>query len=243
MKKFTVLMALLILLSGCSAASDTIKTEEKTEVSSGQDNTEKNEDGVKQEELNEKTSEMYVEQSQLNDDEEDILELMGIDNSGLICDFAVDENVKSVHISVYKYDNGQWKEYTRDSRLFGDTDGRIAFIYEDMGNGMKISFQSENDRGSTEFYPDTEDIYSSGCMQAKINTRKSIEYNEEIPVAIQVYAGDSGPSSVGLESFFEPETLNGCEDAYVVTVEFSDMKLDEHRDNEEVKEKQMQRAL
>lgn len=230
MKKFAIFVASLMLLSGCSAVSDTVKTEEKPETNTEQDMPEKNDGQGKTEET---ASEMYIEQAQLNEDEKNILSLMDVKNNGVICDFAVDENVESVHITVYKYKDGEWKEYTRDSRLFSDTEGRIGLAYEDMGNGMKTSFQSEHDKGSNEFYPDTEDVYSTGRMQTTLNTRTSVKYNEEIPVGIQVYTGDKGPSSVSLESFYEPETLNGCEAAYAVTVEFSDLNLDEHRKMEE----------
>ena len=240
MKKFTMLLAVMLLISGCTTSSDTV--EEKPETNMEQGQTDENTGGESQDKgdadgKDEKNVDMYIEPAQLNEDEGNILDLIGIDNDGLICDFAVDENVESVYITVYKYKDGTWKEYTRDSRLFGDEEGRIALVYEDMGNGMRVSFQSENDRGNTEFYPDTEDIYDAGRMQSKLNVRKTVEYNEEIPVAIQVYTGDEGPSSVGLESFFEPESLKGCEDAYVITLEFSDLNLDEHRKMKESEEK------
>lgn len=236
MKKFAFFVASLMLLSGCSAVGDKVKTEEKNETTTEQDMPEEN-TGDDQGKTDETSSEMYIEQAQLNDDEKNILSLMDVKNNGVICDFVVDENVESVYITVYKYKDGAWKEYTRDSRLFADTEGRIGLAYEDMGNGMKTSFQGEHDNGSTEFYPDTEDIYNTGRMQSTLNTRETVEYNKEIPVAIQVYTGDNGPSSVGLESFFEPDTLSGCADAYAVTIEFSDLSLDEHRKMEESEEK------
>ena len=221
MKKLTALMAAALMLCGCSNVSSTVETPDAGDMSG-----------------------MYIEQAQLNEDEENIIRLLGMEDSGLICDFAADEDIKSVHITIYKYNENEkdWEEYTRDSRLFSDAEGRIALTYDDMENGVKTSFQSESDKGSTEFYPDTSEKYDTGCIKVKLSTRVDMQYNEEIPVAIQVYTGDEGPSSVGLESFFEPGTLEGCEGAYVVTLEFSDMKLDEYRDYKGLEE-QEQRTL
>ena len=42
MKKFAIFVASLMLLSGCSAVSDTVKTEEKPETNTEQDMPEEN---------------------------------------------------------------------------------------------------------------------------------------------------------------------------------------------------------
>ena len=112
MKKFAIFVASLMLLSGCSAVSDTVKTEEKPETNTEQDMPEENDGQGKTEET---ASEMYIEQAQLNEDEKNILSLMDVKNNGVICDFAVDENVESVHITVYKYKDGEWKHHSRAS--------------------------------------------------------------------------------------------------------------------------------
>ena len=52
---------------------------------------------------------MYIEPSQLTEEEEKIAALLGLNTQQQIYDFVLDETVQSIQVNTYRLIDGEWK--------------------------------------------------------------------------------------------------------------------------------------
>ena len=170
--------------------------------------------------------EMYIEPAQLTEEEEKIAALLGLNTEQRIFDFELDESVQSIQVNTYRLIDGEWKlETGGGGQAFSDTEGRIALAFERLDEGIRIAIQSEHTGGSTEYKSErNEDLNEIGSFATSVlSEKKEFEYEEEIPLAVQVITSNNQVVSYQVDYFNNPEEYEklGYEGVFAITIRFS----------------------
>ncbi|MBS6645152.1 MAG: hypothetical protein KH366_16365 [Clostridiaceae bacterium] len=174
---------------------------------------------------------LYIEKAVLSQQEEKIVQLLGADSGACIYDFVLDDKVKSIQINTYQLKDGKWELISGGGgQQFSDTKGRLALSFENISEGLRIAVQSENESGSTEYSTDPlEQNSGMGRATSMLNDLKEINYDQEIPLVIQIMTSKSSIYSLDVDYFFEPGQYEeyGYESVYAVTIRFSQKTVSE----------------
>ncbi len=202
MKKLTALLLVIILALGISACAGDVPQAQEPE--------------------------MYIEPAQLNEDEKKMAQLLGGLEGQTIFDFSADDSVRSLTITGWKLENGEWKAQFMDGQRLDEGSGRIALGFEDIAAGCRIAVQTQSgfnaSTGSSE--PD-EKLEGMGRTTAYLPQRREIEYEEEIALVIQTFTDKNEVISYDPEYFKYPEEYEklGYEGVFAVTACFSQEAL------------------
>ena len=174
----------------------------------------------------EKVNKMYIEPAQLTEEEEQIAALLGLNTKQRIFDFVLDETVQSIQVNTYRLIDGEWKlETGGGGQVFSDAKGRIALDFERLDEGIRIAIQSEHTGGSTEYESErNEDLEEIGGYATSILSEKTkFEYEEEIPLAVQVITSGNNVVSYQVDYFNSPKEYEklGYEGVFAITIRFS----------------------
>ena len=169
---------------------------------------------------------MYIEPAQLTEEEEQIAALLGLNTKQRIFDFVLDGTVQSIQVNTYRLINGEWKlETGGGGQVFSDTKGRIALDFERLDEGIRIAIQSEHTGGSTEYKSErNEDLEKIGAFGTSVLSEKTeLDYEEEIPLAVQVITSKNEIVSYRVDYFNSPEEYEklGYEGVFAIAVKFS----------------------
>ena len=180
----------------------------------------------------ESANKMYIEPAQLTEEEEKIAALLGLNTKQRIFDFVLDDTVQTIQVNSYRLIDGEWKMETGGGgQAFSDTKGRIVIGFERLDEGMRVAIQSEHTGGSTEYESErNEDLEEIGGYATSILSEKTeFEYEEEIPLAVQVITSKNEIVSYSLEYFHSPEEYEklGYEGVFAITIRFSQKTLGE----------------
>lgn len=204
MKKWIVTVLMMVGMISMVGCSDTPKTDEK----------------------------MYIEPAQLTEEEEKIARLLGLNTEQRIFDFELDETVKSIQVNTYRLIDGEWKlENGGGGQAFSDPDGRIALAFDRLDEGIRIAIQSEHTGGSTEYKSErNEDLDEIGSFATSVLSEKiEFDYEEEIPLAVQVITSNNQIMSYQVDYFHSPEEYEklGYEGVFAITIRFSQKTVGE----------------
>ena len=180
----------------------------------------------------ESANKMYIEPAQLTEEEEKIATLLGLNTKQRIFDFVLDDTVQTIQVNSYRLIDGEWKMETGGGgQAFSDTKGRIAIGFERLDEGMRVAIQSEHTGGSTEYESErNEDLEEIGGYATSILSEKTeFEYEEEIPLAVQVITSSNNVVSYQVDYFNSPEEYEklGYEGVFAITIRFSQKTLGE----------------
>ena len=175
---------------------------------------------------------MYIEPSQLTEEEEKIAALLGLDTQQKIYDFVLDETVQSIQVNTYRLIDGEWKlETGGGGQAFSDATGRIALSFERLDEGIRIAIQSEHSGGSTEYDSErNEDLNEIGGYATSILSEKTeFAYEEEIPLVVQIITSKNEVVSYQVDYFNSPEEYEKFEyeGVFAITVRFSQKTVGE----------------
>lgn len=180
----------------------------------------------------EKVNKMYIEPAQLTVEEERIAALLGLNTKQRIFDFVLDETVQSIQVNTYRLIDGEWKlETGGGGQAFSDAKGRIALGFERLDDGIRIAIQSEHTGGSTEYKSErNEDLAEIGGFATSIlSEKKEFNYEEEIPLAVQVITSKNEIVSYQVDYFNSPKEYEklGYEGVFAITIRFSEKTVAE----------------
>lgn len=180
----------------------------------------------------EKVNKMYIEPAQLTEEEERIAALLGLNTKQRIFDFVLDETVQSIQVNTYRLIDGEWKlETGGGGQAFSDAKGRIALGFERLDDGICIAIQSEHTGGSTEYKSErNEDLAEIGGFATSIlSEKKEFNYEEEIPLAVQVITSKNEIVSYQVDYFNSPKEYEklGYEGVFAITIRFSEKTVAE----------------
>lgn len=173
-------------------------------------------------------NEMYIEPAKLNEDEKKMAQLLGGMEGQTIFDFSADDTVRSLMITTWKLEDGQWVEYMLDSQRLDESSGRIALSFEDLTAGCRIAVQTQSGfSASTRHGEADEELEGMGCTTAYLPQRKEIEYGEDIALVIQTFTDKNEVISYDPDYFEHPEEYEklGYEGVFAVTACFSQEPL------------------
>lgn len=178
-----------------------------------------------------KKPDMYIEKAQLSKEEEKISQLLGVGNEACIYDFKLDKTVKSVQFNTYQLSDGEWELISgAGGQQFSDELGRLALKFETVGEGLRISLQSENSSGSTQYTTEPEEhLENMKRVTSMLNNMTELSYEQEIPLVIQILTDKDTIRSYDVDYFFKPEEYEKqeYEHVYAVTVRFSQKSVGE----------------
>lgn len=181
--------------------------------------------------VREKLPDMYIEKAQLTQEELNIVELLGIDDTYTIYDFQVNDTIKAIQINTYELENGKWSLIVGGGgRTFEDAGGRIALSAENIAEGCRIAIQGENNRGSNSYTNEiNKDQENMGKATSYLTDIEEIIYEQEIPLVIQIQTSKNTISSYNVEYFYQPEEYSkyDYEHVYAITVRFSQKTVGE----------------
>ncbi len=199
---------LLFVMTACVASTPTDE-ENNTEISEAYDNKVKK----------------YMERAELTDVEKDILRLVGIKGETKIYNFYADENLDSIDVNFYVFENGKWGIQSESRNIkVTDAEGRICLAKTNFDNVFTVTIQTESDGESSAVYvpqydkTDEKSIYISNTPHAD-----SINYGNETVLQI-VAIGDNDRELPIIErnNFYETEPLGEYDDTVAVTVRFNE---------------------
>lgn len=173
-------------------------------------------------------NEMYIEPAKLNEDEKKMAQLLGGMEGQTIFDFSADDTVRSLIITTWKLEDGQWVEYMLDSQRLDESSGRIALGFENLTAGCRIAVQTQSGfSASTRHGEADEELEGMGCTTAYLPQRKEIEYGEDIALVIQTFTDKNEVISYDPDYFEHPEEYEklGYEGVFAVTACFSQEPL------------------
>lgn len=173
-------------------------------------------------------NEMYIEPAQLNEDEKKMAQLLGGMEGQTIFDFSADDTVRSLIITTWKLEDGQWVEYMLDSQRLDESSGRIALSFENLTAGCRIAVQTQSGfSASTRHGEADEELEGMGCTTAYLPQRKEIKYGEDIALVIQTFTDKNEVISYDPDYFEHPEEYEklGYEGVFAVTACFSQEPL------------------
>lgn len=184
--------------------------------------------GSEQEGKTAEGNEMYIEPAKLNEDEKKMAQLLGGMEGQTIFDFSADDTVRSLIITTWKLENGQWVEYMLDSQRLDESSGRIALSFENLTAGCRIAVQTQSGfSASTRHGEADEELEGMGCTTAYLPQRKEIEYGEDIALVIQTFTDKNEVIFYDPDYFEHPEEYEklGYEGVFAVTACFSQEPL------------------
>lgn len=169
---------------------------------------------------------MYIESAQLTEQEQNIADLLGANQFSQLYDFSLDDTVASLQINTYELIDGQWQICLvgGSGQTFQDAKGRIALSFDKIPYGLRVGLQSQNHGGSSTYLSQNrQDMIGMSSTISWMTGRKEVVYEQEIPLAIQIFTSKSSIRSCTLDSFFHPEEYAqyGYEHVYALTVAFS----------------------
>ena len=175
---------------------------------------------------------MYIEPAQLTEEEEKIAALLRLNTKQRIFDFVLDESVQSIQVNTYRLIDGEWKlETGGGGQAFSDMNGRIALDFERLDEGIRIAIQSERTGSSTEYESErNEDLKEIGGFATSVLSEKiEFDYEEEIPLAVQVITSNNQVVSYQVDYFNSPKEYEklGYEGVFAITIRFSQKTVGE----------------
>lgn len=183
--------------------------------------------GADKEKKDDKDETMSIRPVELTPEEAALVELLDISmSSHRMFDFQMgeDSGVKSIMLRAYELENGGWRELSTQAQPFSDPAGRIALTFGKMPEGVKMAVQSESGVAIDSFAPVLEGDPSAMTYATSVLTGPSaIEFDEEMPLALQVATSKSEFSTYSVDYFGMPRELakHDYDHVYAITVTFS----------------------
>lgn len=167
-----------------------------------------------------------IKQKSLTKEETNLLKLMGLDDKSRVYDYNLDKDVKSIHINIYTLDeNLKWQSNGSMSSNVNSLNGTIGVLKDD-NERLQVSYKDQDEISIFKSNLDVYDDIKEKSRSIWWNDKANIEYEKEIPLAIQVITSSNEIRSFSGESFYEPDRLKGHDEVIALTVKFSKTELE-----------------
>ena len=153
-------------------------------------------------------------------DAQDLLDVLGGDDTLAFFDYTVEEPIHSVSTEVWKYVDGSWKRY---GHVFGNIEpGEYRMGFRLTSSGYEI-FDISDSGHNTYPYQDPIDFDGSGAtISTQLGDPREIVCGEEIPLWMKTSSDSSAVGGVTLGDFHSIDCATGL----AVAVTFSDAPTD-----------------
>jgi len=171
---------------------------------------------------------MYIQKSELTEEEQSILEFAGTEKPPYILDFVVDDTVQSLQINTYELKGSEWKLIAGGGQQLNVQKSRIALTFDNIGLGLRTAVEH---KGSNSYISENDfEFEGLNSTTSYLTDKTPIEYEKEIPLVIQIHTSKNNIYSVFPDhGFFEPQTYAdfGYEKVYAITCLFSQKTVNE----------------
>ena len=153
-------------------------------------------------------------------DAQDLLDVLGGDDTLAFFDYTVEEPIHSVSTEVWKYVDGSWKRY---GHVFGNIEpGEYRMGFRLTSSGYEI-FDISDSGHNTYTYQDPIDFDGRGAtISTQLGDPREIVCGEEIPLWMKTSSDSSAVGGVTLGDFHSIDCATGL----AVAVTFSDAPTD-----------------
>lgn len=170
--------------------------------------------------------------AELTEDEQNLLNLLGVQNDISIYEFEIDDTYESISIWLEAYENGELLSInSRTSSNIKSNEGKIAVIIDKTSNyEWRISVQNQNGISSYSFSTDndfeTSKEYSRGTSE--LTDPIEIIPDKEIVLNAFLYEDENSMSIYFNQNYVEnPEVLKEYDYIYLLKCKFSDKSIKE----------------
>lgn len=169
---------------------------------------------------------MRIQPAVLTPNEANLIQLINSsDQSSQIFEYNVDSNAKTVAITTYKLDDdGKWvTRFGPSSFAMQATTGRIAISFDNIDDGIGVAMQDNTGTIGSSVDPGQKSNLSEMARVSSFADIVDIEYDKEIPLAMQVFSAGGDMISGEMDTFYHPEKLlnSGYDEVFVVVIKFS----------------------
>ena len=176
---------------------------------------------------------MSIQPAQLSEEEQALLQLLavGMDNYRIF-DFQLKEGsgVQSVILTTHELLDGDWSAISQDRISLTDAEGRIALTFRKITDGATMAVQSASGGRSNSYAPvPEEDVSNMAFATSKLSSPTPIEFDQEIPLVLQVATAKSEFTTYDVAYFGMPRELakHEYEHVYAITATFSQKPVSE----------------
>lgn len=172
-------------------------------------------------------NEMYIQKANLTEEEQSILEFVGSEKTPYILDYVVDYTVQSMQINTYLLQGEEWILIAGGGgQELNEPKRRIALTFDNIGLGLRTAVEHKGSSGYK--YENDYDFEGLGSTTTYLTDKTTIEYENEIPLVIQIYTSKNYvPSLYPEHGFYNPNSYSGYEKVYAITCLFSRKTVNE----------------
>lgn len=170
-----------------------------------------------------KKASMSIQPAQLSEEETALMELLDIDPADYrLFDFN-ESGAKSIRLRAYELSDGEWDCVAHSAYETVDGEGRIALTFGKMTEGVRMAHRDGTGIGSHEFAMEAGDTSGMTFTTSVLGEAKTIELDQEIPLAIQIVTSKNEIRSYDVSYFGMPREYakHDYEHVYAITVTFT----------------------
>ena len=163
-------------------------------------------------------NDMQIAPAKLTDQESKIVKLVQDNHSNAIFDFTVDQDVRSFSTTCWQLDEkGKWAAiHTMNNPVTTQSGDRIAISFDNIGDGMRLGIQNGGDVSANELNTNQNvNIEGMSKTTSLASSAAKIEYEKEIPLAMQIITSKQEVMSYEVDSFYTPEKYQDLEYEHV----------------------------
>lgn len=161
----------------------------------------------------------------LTEEEEKIINLFGHNEDSKVYDYTIDESITTIHVKKYILDdNLEWTETDKSGTVVKSLEGRIAFTLNETGD-LRVGFQENGISSSWGKNSEINIDASTSIRSTSWFDGADIIYEEEIPLAIQIFTNSDVVTNYSTDGFYHTEKLEGHDKVIAITITFSQDQL------------------
>ncbi|MPW27329.1 hypothetical protein GC105_16305 [Alkalibaculum sp. M08DMB] len=185
--------------------------------------------GCANDQLRNEFGDYYISPAQLTSNQEELLDLtIDSNEKGMIYDYRVSENIKSILFEVTEYSYGDNPIVVSHGELFfSETEGQFYLSYDNTSEKLRLALRSGSGTSRITLESDPKDKDNDNPRsQLYLSSNYKIIAGDKIPISL-VLEGNSEEMSIwNMEKYLEePELLKEYTKAHLVTITFGEDEL------------------
>lgn len=152
-----------------------------------------------------------VAPAKLSDDAQELVDLLG--RYSAIYDLKLTKDVRSVHVNLYRLQDGQWQLVSGGGMPVQEMEQRIILWIDQASGQVTLS----NSGSKVSFTTDALDIPERSVGASRLADKSMLEWEKEVPLFLYVETG-ADRMDFAVSDFYHPEKLAQHERVYALTV-------------------------
>ena len=162
----------------------------------------------------------------LSEDAAYLLQVFDLDDSAQILALRAPEGAVGLEVTVYRLgDDLAWKKTGGGEVIGGSPEDVSGMFAMELGSGQALSFRLHLGSAAASWGSEAAPSPLAGEAPARrdilLSAFQAMELDQELPVALLLWGGESGLGNPTLEGYGQPALLNGVEQAQAITLRFT----------------------